>query len=665
MQNSIPGAYNGGLFFLVMQVASNVPLLDYKDWQNGKYSTYSNYYNDFAVSPYWFIGNIRTKGRSDNLIGNVDVNYQIFPWLKASARLSSNLSFANFKNTNAPIIVSDFAHATRSPTNFSNQPGLVFDDESYVSRINLDYFLSGDHKITKDLNVKYVAGGMVRQNRTKDIGVGGNNLVVPQLFNIAVRSGDAYVPTFNGTTNNSTNTLLGSYNYDILSRLVSVYGSIGFSYKGWANAEFTGRNDWDSRLNKANRSFFYPAGNVSVVLSDAINSLHNSNVISYLKIRGAISKSGNVNLNPYSLSSTYSQPINFPYGNVAGFTADGTKPDASIKPEFVNTKEVGFEIGFLKNRINVEATYFYQNNTDQILFVSQSTTTGYPFGLANAADFKNYGVEMDLGLSPVIKLGKGRIDLKINATYNNNEVTRTLGNTSVIVGGTNNFIQTSTSSPTANNIAVVGMPAFAFQLTDYARDPATGKVIVDAVTGLPSQAGSQITTGRSIPLWVVGATPSYSVGSFSFSMTWDYKGGHNFFSGLGTDMDFAGISARSAEYGRQRFVFPNSVYWDGSKYVNNTSVQVQDGNYGFWSGGNVNTAIATNYYASAASIRLREVNISYTLPAKWLGNAKYIKKVTVAAVGKNLFLFVPKSNQWGDPEFNYSSLGNTFGLASS
>lgn len=665
LQNSIPGAYNGGLFFLVMQVASNVPLLDYKDWQNGKFSTYSNYYNDFAVSPYWFIGNIRTKGRSDNLIGNVDVNYQLFPWLKATARLSSNLSFANFKNTNAPIVVSDYAHATRSPTNFSNQPGSVFDDESYVSRVNLDYFLSGDHKVISDLTLKYVAGGTVRQNRTKDIGMGGNNLVVPNLFNVAVRSGDAYVPTFNGTTNNSTNTLLGSYNYDIMSRLISVYGSIGFNYKGWASVEFTGRNDWDSRLSKENRSFFYPAANASIVLSDAIDAIHNSSLISYLKIRGAISKSGNVNLNPYSLSSTYSQPINFPYGNVAGFTSDPTIPDASIKPEFVNTKEIGIELGFLKNRINLEATYFNQNNTDQILFVSQSTTTGYAFGLANAADFKNYGVEMDLGLSPLIKIGKGRIDLKLNATYNDNKVTRTQGNTSVIVGGTNNFIQTSTSSPTANNIAVVGMPAFAFQLTDYARDPATGKVIVDPVTGMPSQAGSQIIKGRSIPLWVIGATPSFSHGNFSVSMTWDYKGGHDFFSGLGTDMDFAGISERSAEYGRQRFVFPNSVYWDGSKYVDNKTIQVQDGNYGFWAAGNVNTAIATNYFGSAASIRLRELNISYTFPNKWIAGTKFIKKVTVAAVGKNLFLFVPKSNQWGDPEFNYSSLGNTFGLASS
>ncbi|MEP6682625.1 MAG: SusC/RagA family TonB-linked outer membrane protein, partial [Parafilimonas sp.] len=165
-------------------------------------------------------------------------------------------------------------------------------------------------------------------------------------------------------------------------------------------------------------------------------------------------------------------------------------------------------------------------------------------------------------------------------------------------------------------------------------------------------------------LWVVGATPSFSIGSFSISMTWDYKGGHSFYAGLGPDEDNTGISARTAEFGRQRFVFPNSVYWDGSKYVPNTNIQVQDGNYNFWAQP-INTGIATNYFASASAWRLREVNISYDLPQKWIGHGKIIKRVTVSAIGKNLLLFVPKSNQWGDPEFNYSSTGNTFGISSS
>ncbi len=91
---------------------------------------------------------------------------------------------------------------------------------------------------------------------------------------------------------------------------------LGLSYKGWANVEFTGRNDWDSRLLQQNRSFFYPAANASLVLSDLVDALKNSNNISFVKLRGAVSKSGNVNLAPYSLSATYSQPGGFPYGSM-------------------------------------------------------------------------------------------------------------------------------------------------------------------------------------------------------------------------------------------------------------------------------------------------------------------------------------------------------------
>lgn len=658
-QYTFPTSYNGGLFFLVMQTASNVPLLDYKDWQNSKWGQYSNYYNEYSVNPYWLIGNIRQKGRQDDITGNLDLNYQFFPWLKASVRLSTNLLFANAKSTNAPVVVNDWAIANRSPTNFSPRAGIVLDDQSYTSRINFEYYISGDKQINKDFSTKYVLGGSLRHNRAKDVALGGNNLTVPYFYNVGTRSGDAYVPTYYGF-NGVENTI---NNFDVQSRLISAYGTVALSYRGWANVEFTGRNDWDSRLRKDNRSFFYPSVNAAVVLSDAIPSL-SSGIFSYVKVRGAVSKSGNVNIRPYSLKATYSQPVNFPYGSIGGYTSDGIYPNNDLRPEFVNTKEIGIELGFLKNRINFEATYFNQNNTDQIIQISRSLTSGYAFQLANAADFKNWGVELDLGLNRLVNIGKGRIDLKLNATYNNNEVTRTIDNGPVVVGGTAGFIQVATGSPTVSNIAVVGMPAFAFQLTDYARDSATGKVIVDRRTGLPSQAGAPVIRGRSLPLWVVGISPSFTMGNFSFAMTWEYKGGHDFYAGLGSDADIAGVSARSAEYGRQRFVFPNSVYLENGKYVDNTSIQVQDGNYNFWAQA-VNTGIATNYFSSAASWRLREVNISYNLPSKWIGNAKTIKRITISAVGKNLLLLVPKSNQWSDPEFNYSTVGNTFGVSSS
>lgn len=658
-QNTFAGAYDGGLFFLVEQTAANIPLLSYKDL-NSKWGQFQNYYNEYTTNPYWLIANIRTKGRTDDFLGNVTMNYQFLPWLKATVRLSTNLSFDNNKSTNAPVNVSDWTLANRNATQYSNRLGSVITDQSSTSRINLDYFIGGAHDITNDFGFKYTLGGSVRDNVSKDVAVGGNNLVVPGLYNVAVRSGDANVPVYLGS---SATTVFGN-NYDIQSRLVSAYGTIGFNFKSWIFAEFTARNDWDSRLLQQNRSFFYPAANVAFVLSEAIAGLKNSSTISFVKLRAAVSKSGNVNLAPYSLQATYLQPLGFPYGNVAGFSPNNTIPNKDLRPEFVNTKEVGLELGFLQNRINFEATYFFQKNTNQILAVSQSSATGYTTGLANAADFNNYGVEMDLNLTPLIRVGKGRFDLKTVATYNNNKVTSTLGNVPVIIGGNNGFIQNAVGYPTVNNIAQVGSPAFQFQLSDYARDPATGKVIVDPSTGFPTQSQGLVVKGRALPLWIIGISPSYSVGNFSVSMTFEYKGGYNFYSGLGPDEDFAGVSARSAEYGRKRFVFPNSVYLQNGKYVNNTNIQTQDGNYGFWTGANTNTGIATNYFGSADAWRLREINISYNLPTKWLGNGTILKKLTIAAVAKNVFLWVPKSNQYGDPEFNYSTTGNTFGLAS-
>lgn len=663
MANLFASSYNGGLFFLVMQTPSNIPLTQYKDWKNNKWAQYSNYWNEYAVNPYWAIGNLRQTATDNNILANIQADYAITPWLKATAQFSTALEFEDYQNTDAPIVTSDWAInvAKRNNNQYINKPGSEFSDQFNTSRYSLNYYLNGETALNKDWSIKYVLGGALNQDRNLGIGLGGDNLVVPYLYNASVRSGDANVPSGNNTLSSGVTV---PYNGFTLSRLIGLYGTFGINYKGWANIEFTGRNDWDSRLPVQNRSFFYPSVNAAAVLTDAIPSLK-SNTLSYLKLRAAYSKTGNVNINPYALYTTYSSGSGFPYGNVAGFTSSTQIPNPNLKPEFVQNTEAGIELGLLNNRINFQGTYYFQKNTDQVLAVTQSITSGYTSQLTNAADFNNYGVELDLGLNPLVNIGRGRIDLKLNASYNNNKITKTPSNLPVVLSGTGSFIQIASGSPTANNIGVVGGPAFQFQLSDYLRDP-QGRVIIDPTNGYPSLAPNLVNMGRSLPEWILGASPSFSIDGFSVTMTWEYKGGYNFYSGMGSDEDFAGISARSAEYGRQKFVFPNSVYWNGSQYVPNTSIMVQDGNSGFWTSGPANTSIATNYFASADAWRLRELNISYDLPLKWFGsNNKLVKKFTVAFVGKNLFLFVPKSNQWGDPEFNYSSTGNTFGLASS
>ena len=653
MPNLSTSSYTGSIMANLFQSGANIPMLSYKDL-NSEWGQYDNYWCEYAWNPYWLIANLRQKGTTHDFVGNVNLQYKVAKWLKADIKASSTVSISSYQNTDGEVKVTDYTLNVlgRNTTQYHNQPGLVFNDISTTSRINVDAFLSGEVNAA-DLDFKYIAGSTIRRNSYVDVAIGGNNLVVPGLYNLAVRSGDANVPVY---PNNAT----------INSSLVSVFGNVSIGYKKLAYLDITGRNDWDSRLSIANRSVFYPGASLSLIMSDIFPTLKD-NSINYFKLRGAWNRSGNVNLAAYATQAVYGLGIGFPFGSNVGYTAGNTIPSPDLKPEFVTTTEAGFELRLLDNdRLSIEATYFNQDNTNQILDVTQSWATGYPTSKANAASFRNYGVELDLSLTPLVKIGDGNFNLKVNATYNENQVTSTMGNVPVILTGSANFIQNAASGPTVSQIATVGQPAFQFYLTDYNRDPATGKVIVDA-QGNPSLASSLVAKGRTMPLWIVGISPSYNIGNFSVSMTFDYKGGHNYYAGLGSDMDFSGISARSAEYDRQRFVFPNSVYLDPTtkKYVANTNRLVSDGNYGFWTGKNTNTGIATNYFTSAAAWRLREVNVTYNLPSKFLkNNISFLKKASLSLIGKNLLMFLPASNQWGDPEFNFSSTGNTFGVSS-
>ena len=110
------------------------------------------------------------------------------------------------------------------------------------------------------------------------------------------------------------------------------------------------------------------------------------------KLKGSIAKSGNVNLGAYQLNNSFSTGI-FPFGNLPGYSIDDQLKDPNIKPEFILTKEVGFELSFLRNnRARLEVNAYKQNNSDQIIAVSLPSSTGYTSSNVNAASFVNKGI---------------------------------------------------------------------------------------------------------------------------------------------------------------------------------------------------------------------------------------------------------------------------------
>jgi TonB-linked SusC/RagA family outer membrane protein len=619
----------GPIYWYVINTPPQVPITRYKDFKNDNWSNHNHYFNDYYPNPWEDLRRFRGNGRGDDIVGNIELNWKPIKFINLMNRTSVTYSTAFNKNTAEAITYSDYAlHNGRSISGGGNVKASVSDGSSIGNRVQNEFIASLDRDFG-DFNVKALAGNLVRQTFSKSVSVSGANLVIPTLFNVSNRTGEP-----------------GAGEAYFRSRLMSLFGSVSIGYKNWAFVEFTGRNDWDSRLPVDANSYFYPGVNASVSLTDAIESLGNNKILSYAKLKGAWNKAGNVNAGIYSLESNFGQGLGFPYGSLPGFTASNIINNPQIRPEVVESYEVGAELAFLDNRISFDVAYYYQNNNDQIIPVQISQSTGYSSALLNAARFYNKGFEFDLRLTPLLKLGKFTWNFSGNLTTNDSRVQEVYEGLDQLSVGNTAFV-------------IKGYPAYTHRLVDWLRDSATGKVIIDPASGYPTQSPTTSVFGRTLPKYIVGLNTDMSWNGIGLKVVAEYRGGNYIYNAVGSSLGFTGIDHLSATNMRQRFVFPNSVYWDGSKYVDNNNIVVTNAHYDFLQAGRFRNT-QTNYYTSAAFWKIREVVLSYDLPQRWLGNGKVVKKASVSLIGRNLLMFRPKTNQWTDPEFS-NTTGNATG----
>ncbi|RYY36640.1 MAG: SusC/RagA family TonB-linked outer membrane protein [Sphingobacteriaceae bacterium] len=627
---------NGGLQNLIYNTPAHVPLTSFKDFTNNPIAGYNTYFTDYGLNPYFALDNWRRSGKRENLVSVLELNFKAADWLNFTYRASLNLSLTNDRNTSK----GEVPNAIGLARSFKSIPGALTERSARNSQLLSEVFARFD-KTFADFKVNAVAGMSVRQRDNRLSTPTAGNLVVPELFNIGNRAGE-----LTGAVTPSR------------TRLMGLFGSVGLSYKGWANVEVTGRNDRSSELylnSDSEYSYFYPGVNASVVLTEAIDALKNNDVLSFFKLRGAWSKSGNADIGAYNLAATFSQGGGFPFGSLPGFSADNTSVGL-LTPEFINSTEFGFDASFFKNRVNIEATYFHQNNTDQLVTINTSSATGYTGALVNAASFVNKGFEFDFSLTPLVAFKDGRINFKANATYNDSEVTK--------IYETLDELSIGNSGETRNNVinaAIVGQPAFVLKGTDYYRDD-LGRTIVGQYSGVPTVNANLVQFGRTMPKWIVGLNPSVVWKGIGLSALFEYKTGHYAYHDIGNSMSWTGVNYLSATNDRAPWVLPNSSYeTTPGVYVANTNVAITNTNNFFT---DQYMDAASNFITSASSWRFRELSLSYDIPTKLLSKQEIVKGISVALVGRNLFLWVPKTNLYSDPDFTGTTPASEPGITS-
>jgi len=599
-----------------------------------------NWNNSYYSNPYFIAYENTVEQMRNRLIGSVSLNYKIIQGLNFNFR-----SGTDYYNDRRKIKI---AYGTNG-TPYGSYTESAFT----VNETNTEGTLNYTKQINSDFSVEALAGGNIRSRYIEQNDQSAPRLAVAGLYSLS----------------NSRDPLVSSNNYSKL-KSYSVFGSAQVGFRNFLFLNITGRNDWSSTLPAANRSYFYPSFNGSLVLTEAFDI--KSNFLNFAKLRGGWSKVGK-DADPYRLLNTYA--FGTPFGSYPQLNASTTDLNPNLKPETTNSTEFGAEAVLWNRRIRLDLSYYNTNSYDQILSVDVSPSTGFRSKLLNAGEINNKGFEVQLGLTPV--RNKFVWDIDVNYAVNRSRVIE-LDQEGLL----QNYVVATNS---AQVIAAVGQPYGTLFGNAFLRDD-KGNILVNA-TGAPRTDPTKRFLGKYTPDWIGGITNTFSYKGFSLGVLIDGSFGGSIYNGTFATGTYTGVLAstlpgRGAENGGLNYYYPGNNKANGTvKLESGATVPAGETVYddgivfnGVTDDGKANTKIlpAQQYYKSfrtideanifdASYVKLREVKLSYNLPLKWIRSLR-LAGASVSLVGRNL-LILHRNVDDIDPEVAFNT-GNGQGLES-
>lgn len=596
-----------------------------------------NWNNAYYSNPFWVANENIVQQRRDHLLGSVGLNYKLTDHLSANFRTGNDYYTDRRKQR--------VAYGT------SGTPYGSYEEDGFtVNENNTEGTLNYNKNLNHDLTLDVLAGGNIRVKNYEENYQGVTKLAVANVY----------------TLTNTRETPVSS-NYTSKLKQYGLFGSAQLGFRNYAFLNVTARNDWSSTLPPAHQSYFYPSVNAGLILTEAFHI--KSDVLNYAKLRGGWSKVGS-DAEPYQLGNIYT------FGQVLGgnptLTSGTTNLNPNLRSESTTSTELGLEASFFNNRAFFDVSVYNTNSFNQILAVDVSASTGYLSSLLNAGKINNKGLEVQLGVTPVVAKDF-RWEININAARNVSKVLRLDDE-----GRLQNYVLGTYRG--AQIVAGVGKAYGTILGNAYQRDD-NGNIVIDA-KGIPVTAGNKKEFGKFSPDWIGGIYNTFSYKGFSLGFLVDASVGGHIFAGTNSTGSYTGVLAstlpgRDAAHGGLTYHYAgnntgtNAVAGAGA----GAEVTYDDGMVykGVTADGKANAQIisASKYYKAPRNIeeqyiyrsdyvKLREVRLSYRLPATWLQRTHFFTDATLSAVGRNLWI-IYKATPNIDPE-NAFNTGNAQGL---
>ena len=350
-------------------------------WQPGLEGIQQYSYNyTFFDNPYFILNENRNSFNRDRVFGNISASYDITDHLTATVRTGMDYS-------------SELRQLRRaySSNRFAN--GGYAEHDVFYREVNTDFLINYTNQFN-DFNIDVSLGGNRLDQKAFTSQSQTTSLAQPGIFRLSNAASPIEV-----------------FEFESNKRINSFYGLAKIGYKDFLFLDVTGRNDWSSALatpfSVDNTSFFYPSVSSSFIVSKVVNL---PEVISFAKLRASWAQVGN-DTDPYQTTGAFVAQT--PFNGQPTFSNSNTIANADLVPELTSSFEVGADLRFFNDQLRFDVSFYNALTKDQIISLPIGISSGYTQQVVNGGEVRSKGLEVIVGVSPVISQ-----NFKWNSTLN-------------------------------------------------------------------------------------------------------------------------------------------------------------------------------------------------------------------------------------------------------
>ncbi len=220
-----------------------------------------------------------------------------------------------------------------------------------------------------------------------------------------------------------------SFGYNSISTLQSYFGRFSYNFDSKYFLQASLRQDGSSRFAEENKyGTFY---SVSAGWAVHNEDFFDVDIISELKPRFSYGTLGNQNIGDHLFLARISSggaQLNYPFGSemrqeiVVG-AINTSLPTPDIKWEETTTSNIGIDLGLMEDRFLLSFDYFTSKTEDMLVSVPVPATSGITtFPLTNGGEMENKGWELSTTYRQ--KEGDFKFDVTANFSSSKNEITK-------------------------------------------------------------------------------------------------------------------------------------------------------------------------------------------------------------------------------------------------